>query len=143
MKYVFLFTILFYCTALSCQKVSPVQWSFSTQIDNNGYTQIVALASLKKGWYIYSQHTNDEGPIPTAFTVGDNQIVFEEKGELIAQYDEMFEVEVKKYKDTVTFLYTLNKSDSPSVISGDVFYMCCDDTQCLPPIKVDFKLPNK
>lgn len=115
---------------------SPVQWSFSFE-DKGNTVDILATATMNKKWTIYSQHTNDDGPVPTTFYLNNSKVVFTENSKVIKTFDELFEVEVLKFKETATFSYSFPKKDV-NKITGKVRYMTCDDEKCLPPTDVMF-----
>jgi hypothetical protein len=115
---------------------SPVQWSFSFE-DKGNTVDILATAIMNKKWTIYSQHTNDEGPVPTTFYIDNSKVVFTENTKVITTFDELFEVEVLKFKETATFSYLFPKKDV-NKITGKVKFMTCDDEKCLPPADVMF-----
>ena len=71
MKFNILIVLLFFFTASSviAQKESPVKWSFEFKKLNDTDYEILASAGIKKGWTLYSQFTEDNGPVPTSFVV--------------------------------------------------------------------------
>jgi thiol:disulfide interchange protein DsbD len=100
---------------------------------------MIATATMQKTWVLYSQFTDDNGPIPTSFIVNDAEVKFEEKSKALKEYDDMIEVEVIKFKDKAVFTkkFPIKKGES---ISGYVTYMTCDGEKCLPPTDVAFDL---
>ena len=108
------------------QKTSPVAWDFKLIKINAHEYKFTATATMQPTWVLYSQFTDPEGPVPTTFTVNGKQIQLKEESHLMTEMDEMFMVEVKKFKNTA--------------IKGDVEYMTCDGLRCLPPTKVPFEL---
>jgi thiol:disulfide interchange protein DsbD len=117
------------------QKNSPVKWSFELNKVSDQEYQITAIAKMNPSWVIYSQFTDDAGPIPTFFTVNGQQVKFEEKSKAIKEFDEMFDVDVIKFKETAVFTHKFAKSSDPTV-KVSVEYMTCDGQRCLPPSEV-------
>ncbi len=131
---------------LSAQ-VNPVQWSFTAKkIAQNKY-EVRMTASLLKGWHIYSQKTPDGGPEPTKITFLPGALVKiaagipKETGTLIKKMDNSFGVNVFYYSGKVDFVQTVTvKGPVKTNISGDINYMVCDDSKCLPPTSVKFNI---
>jgi hypothetical protein len=130
--------------SLSAQPSHPVSWS--TRYEQvEGYTYDLHLkATAEPGWYIYSQHIQEGGPIPTSFYFdkGDH---YQLEGEVEEQsehrkagIDEFFDMEVIKYAESVTFTQRVTVKDFSQPISGYLEYMTCDDEQCLPPREENF-----
>ncbi|HMT51943.1 MAG TPA: protein-disulfide reductase DsbD family protein [Saprospiraceae bacterium] len=124
---------------LNAQSSSPVRWTFElNKISETDY-EIEAVANINPSWVIYSQFTDDAGPIPTYFTINGKQVKFEEKGKLIKEFDEMFDVEVMKFKEKASFVYKIKKEQNPT-IDVSVEYMTCDGQRCLPPAEISQNL---
>ncbi|MCB9227006.1 MAG: hypothetical protein R2836_08380 [Chitinophagales bacterium] len=122
------------------QELAPVNWHFSY---NNEQNLIIAEAKIDSGWYLYSQIQNEDGPIPTAFYLENNNGEFEQmfanrnSDYVKNDYDEMFETTLTKFYTEVTFsIKPLNENYK----NGYVEFMCCDNTKCLPPKKIYFNL---
>ena len=97
--------------------------------------------------FLYSQHTSDEGPVPTSIFFKENENFeligkTEELGDLIQSFDEYFEVDVMKYKSEVQFVQKI-KLLTPGILNGEVEFMCCDNKRCLPPKTINFTLNLK
>ena len=124
---------------LNAQSSSPVKWTFQlNKISETDY-EIEAVANMNPSWVIYSQFTDDAGPIPTYFAINGKQVKFEEKGKLIKEFDEMFDVEVLKFKEKASFVYKIKKDNNPT-IDVSVEYMTCDGQRCLPPAEISRNL---
>ena len=129
--------LLLSLASLQAQKISPVKWTFEIKKINNTDYEIMATAEINTGWTIYSQFTNDNGPVPTSFTLGSDTVSFEEKSKSTKEYDPLFEVDVIKFKNKAVFTKTIKRTDKTEV-NGYVTYMTCDGEKCLPPTDVDF-----
>jgi len=121
-----------------------VDWTYEI-INENDSKQLKITADIKSGWFIYSQHTDPDGPIPTAFSISitgsDDEISqVKEVTKPIRNYSELFEVEVLKFKNEVIFTQVLPDAKEGDVISGTVTYMSCDKSRCLPPKTVPFEV---
>ncbi|MEY4107778.1 MAG: hypothetical protein RL181_2120 [Bacteroidota bacterium] len=124
----------------------PVQWAASIRNISGKRYELRWTATLQAGWNIYSQFTDDNGPIPTtfAFTEGPHYVrqgKIEEKGKLKQGPDPLFGgIVVKKFSTgPVEFTALVEVSDLALPILGSLTYMACDDAQCLPPSEVPFR----
>lgn len=132
------------------QILEPVEWLTSVEKVSETEYELIATAKIDKGWHLYSQNVPEGGPIPTTFTFQDNQdyeliqTVLEEEGHTIN--DPVFNMRIKFFENKVVFkqrLKVLNRE--LSLVKGEVEFMVCDDTRCLPPTQVDlvFNIPSK
>lgn len=124
----------------------PVQWTAAIRNLSKNTYELSWTATLQSGWNIYSQFTDANGPIPTAFSFTEGKSYtrngnVEEKGKLKQGPDPLFGgAVVKKFTaGPVIFTQKVDVSDPNTPIVGFLSYMACDDSQCLPPIDVDFK----
>lgn len=129
------------------QQAMPVKWTFDVQkIDKQSY-ELVITADVEDGWYLYSQYLeSDEGPIATSFSFeGVEELVGKtsEAGQKKEGYDEMFEMNIVKFKNKVKFIQKIKVNKKATSISGIVEFMTCDDTRCLPPTEVPFTVHLK
>ncbi|HRG64665.1 MAG TPA: protein-disulfide reductase DsbD family protein [Saprospiraceae bacterium] len=140
------FTVLpfLFISLLSMAQKSPVSWSFSLDKTQAQTSEFKATAQINKGWNIYAVYMSDEGPIPTSFTfdqvqngVMDGKI--KEMSKAIKGFDELFEMEVVKFKEEAVFTQAFSTTGALRV-KGSVTFMCCDSERCLPPATVQFDL---
>ena len=127
------------------QILEPVKWTFKTEKVSDTEYNLIYHAAIDDEWNVYSQHTSDDGPVPTAITyettegynlAGDNT----EAGHRKEGFDKLFETNVIKYLGdedfTITQKVTVTNTSKP--ISGYLTFMTCNDKTCLPPTDVDF-----
>ena len=144
MKKILILVLTIFSLNINAQIFTPVSWEFSHKILSENEFELIFTANIDEGWYIYSQSLADDGPVPTEFTfqetnnyklLGD---VVEEKAN--EEYDPNFDMMLKFFKDKTTFKQRVSLEDmSQSVtIKGEIYYMTCDDKQCLPPELVEF-----
>jgi len=147
MKFLYIFFFSVCCgVILNAQIEDPVSWEFSAEKLSEHSYDIHLKASLDGKWAIYSQYTEEGGPIPTSFSFEKNQKVslekgIREEGHLISGQDDMFGISVKKFKSEVDFVQSVNVLESEQEIIGYVTFMVCDDKRCLPPKDVHFSIP--
>ncbi len=139
-KLILLFSIFTLFT--SAQIFNPVTWDFSyTQISDTE-VDLHFKAVIDDGWYVYSQFTGD-GPVPTEFTF-QNSDLFDLSGDVvegkpIEQFDPNFDAVLTYFKKEALFTQrVIINSREDFILKGDVYFMTCDNSQCLPPEAVDF-----
>ncbi len=137
----FLFLALILTT--NAQILQPVKWSFESKQINNEEFELILKASMDKGWHIYGIDIPEGGPIPTSFKFTPSTD-YEMTGKLetpvpIEKYDNAFEMDLRYYDDNAKFIQKVKmKADKPFKVSGELEYMSCDDSRCLPPEYVEF-----
>lgn len=131
------------------QILEPVKWSFDTKIISNTEAELLFTAKIDKTWHLYSQHLPEDGPVPTTFVFEKSKNykligkVVEPKG--IKEYDPNFEMEVTYFANKAVFRQKIEMlTNIPFEVKGELEFMCCDDSRCLPPNGIDFsfKLPG-
>ncbi len=151
MKYVLTILALIGATwhALQAQILRPVKWTFEARYVKGDEFDLVFTAHIDDGWYVYSQHLEGDGPIPTSFHFdeGTHYVLKGETAETGAHrkagFDPIFEMEVVKYGKEATFTQRVQMKSYDQPITGWLEYMTCDDTRCLPPEEVDFRFALK
>ncbi len=162
MKKTFLFVLLLIVFQGFGQILEPVKWKYEKHdLDNNEF-ELVFSASVEAGWHLYSQNVKEGGPVRTSFVfyaMDDFEPVnskvemvdsFEEKdkkdfrvlfseGEGHTEFDKQFAMDLKFFGEDTQFKQKFRwKGDKRSEIKGYFEFMCCDDTQCLPPAQTGF-----
>ncbi|WP_034041708.1 protein-disulfide reductase DsbD family protein [Wocania ichthyoenteri] len=124
------------------QILEPVEWSTSVEKVSETEYELIATAKIDKGWHLYSQNVPEGGPIPTTFAFQDNQdyeliqTVLEEEGHTIN--DPVFNMRIKFFENKVVFKQRIKVLNNElSLVKGEVEFMVCDDTRCLPPTYAD------
>ena len=155
MKY-FYFLLLFISTYFSVQSqvftssanqdqiADPVEWDARIEKQNDSIYTLVFEAKLDKGWHLYSQQVDEDGPIPTTFTFNNSPETYEligetEEPETPAIFDEVFGMDIKFFKNEAVFRQNIRVFDPEKIIEVEVEFMVCDDEQCLPPDVVPFQ----
>ena len=145
MKHLLPIIALLITGSVLAQSEKEVQWTFAAKkISDNTY-EIHMTARVNDDWHIYSQEAGD-GPFSTAFTFTKNPLVnFEgkvkETGKMKKVYEKSFETEVRYYENTVSFIQVVKvKGKGKTNVTGKVEFMVCNDSRCLPPSAVDFKI---
>ncbi|MDX1665878.1 MAG: hypothetical protein R3350_01555, partial [Saprospiraceae bacterium] len=84
MRLLWTLSLLLGLNALSAQILNPVAWEAEVQKISEQRYELIIQAQMDEGWSIYSQHTDDNGPIPTSFVfdAGDH---YERLGEVVEE----------------------------------------------------------
>ena len=151
MKKLFLF-LLFATVSLASvnsQVLDPVKWSTSIKKISETEFDLISKATIEDKWHLYSQVVPDNGPLPTNLTFEENSAyklvgkAKESKGHTV--HDPVFDMIITFFENTATFTQRVKLTgDKGTTIKGEVEFMVCDDTRCLPPSYVDlvFKIPD-
>lgn len=127
----------------SAQVYNPVAWTFSQQkVSDSEYT-LTFHAAIQKGWHMYSQHIADSITVPTAFTFsvdpGYSLSGKTDEGKPISKYEKVFNTYLKYFENSATFTQNINVHNAKALtLTGNVYYITCNDSMCLPPKQVNF-----
>ncbi len=151
MKKFFLF-LLFATISLASvhsQILDPVKWSTSIKKISETEYDLISKAHIDDKWHLYAQEVPEDGPLPTVFTFEENNAyepvgkIKESKG--ITQHDPVFDMVITYFENTATFTKRIKLTgDKGTTVTGEVEFMVCDDSRCLPPSYADlvFKIPD-
>ena len=141
-KLIIFFTALTFFS--SAQIFEPVKWDFSQKQISENTIELTFRATIDDGWYVYSQDAGD-GPVSTEFTFinnGENYAISNDlvqEGVPIEEFDPNFDAVLKYFKKEALFTLDIHViSTDDFVLKGDVYFMTCDSTQCLPPEALEF-----
>jgi len=123
-----------------------VKWTFSSKkIAENTYEVRMAAEILGK-FHLYAQEPGVEGPLPTSISFSANPLLtlngkVKESGKLIKKYESAWPGNVNYYEKGVEFIQVVKlKANAKTSLNGKVEFIVCDDSQCLPPSEVNFKI---
>jgi len=142
----FLFLSFFY--TVQAQILKPVKWSFKTKITGANTAELQFIASIDKGWHLYSQHLAEGGPLPTEFKIEKSAgiemvgAVGEPKPEEF--FDKMFSMKVQFFSTAVTFIQKIKVlTDKQLTVRGNLSYQACNDESCIPgELEFTFEVPG-
>ena len=129
------------CTSLLFAQ-NHVTWSFTYDKMNSN---IFITGTIDEGWHLYSQKTPaNSGPIPVTVNINKKNGLkligkCEEKIEPHEIFDVNFDSKVYLFEHSYLASQKIKLKNTNQII-GNVQYMVCNDTQCLPPIEVPFTL---
>jgi hypothetical protein len=144
-----LFVVILVAFGAQAQMKNPVQWAFTAKKINATTYEVHLTATIEDGWHVYSQTTPDGGPAPTAISFAKNPLLVlegtaKEVGKMEQKHEELFGVDVKQFSKKVDFVQVIKlKGKAKTSVSGDVEFMTCNDSQCLPPQTKKFSIALK
>lgn len=122
-----------------------VDWKVGVNVTEDNTYELVLTGTIQKGWYVYSQYLeSDDGPIKTSIEWEANEGISregktEESGTKISGHDEMFDMNITKFKHQLILTQRV-KGQAGQMVQGTIVYMTCNDEQCLPPTEVPFEV---
>ena len=148
MKKIFILFFTLLSVITSAQIFTPVSWDFSQKQVSDNEIELQFKATIDDGWYLYSQFIGDDGPVPTEFTFttegGYSLVGTPKEGEPIEEFDPNFDMILKYFKNEAIFTQIVQVSSSEDFnLEGNVYFMVCDEAQCLPPEEVEFSFEIK
>ena len=148
MKKIFILFFTLLSVITSAQIFTPVSWDFSQKQVSDNEIELQFKATIDDGWYLYSQFIGDDGPVPTELTFtsegGYSLVGNPKEGEPIEEFDPNFDMILKYFKNEAIFTQIVQVSSSEDFnLDGNVYFMVCDEAQCLPPEEVEFSFEIK
>ena len=145
-KIKFLVLGMFFAIGAMAQSSKQVKWTF-TAVKKGDQYEVKATAVVNSAYHIYAQDAGGGVGLPTKFKFNKNPLLtlvgtVKEGGKLISAKENLGDkktVTVRYYKGTVTFTQML-KAKVSSNLSGNVTYMVCNETGCLPPSTTSFDI---
>ena len=148
MKKIFILFFTLLSVITSAQIFNPVTWDFSQKQVSDNEIEVQFKATIDEGWYLYSQFIEDDGPVPTELTFttegGYSLVGTPKEGEPIEEFDPNFDMILKYFKNEAIFTQIVQVSSSEDFnLDGNVYFMVCDEAQCLPPEELEFSFEIK
>lgn len=147
-KICFSITLILLNFCVLAQISKPVKWSFAAQEVADGQADLLLTALIEPGWHVYSQFIEEGGPIPTSFKFTpskDYALVGKttESPKAVSAFDKAFNMQIAWHEKKVVFRQRIKLNTSNTEVNGTLEFMVCDDSRCLPPEEVGFKIPVK
>ena len=128
---------------------NPVKWTVATKKISSKEAVVFIKATIQSGWHIYGQSVPAGGPIPTTVTVKPSK-AYTLNGKVAesvkpkSKYEDVFKMNVPYFNNEVVFQQKINLvAKGPVKVSGEVEFMACDKSQCLPPDTYEFNVTIK
>lgn len=123
-----------------------VKWTFtSKKIADNTY-EVHLTADISGNYHMYAQKAGVEGPVATSINFTANPLLsfngdVKESGKLIKKFESAWSGDVNYYEKTVEFIQVVKlKTKAKTNLNGKVEFMVCNESLCLPPSEVAFKI---
>jgi hypothetical protein len=132
--------------AVSAQSSKAVQWTFTSKKIAEKTFEVHMTASISGEYHMYAQNAGVEGPLPTVFKFTTNPLAIadgkvKEVGKVVKKHEEVWGGDVMYYEKSVDFVQVVRlKGNIKTNLAGTVEFMVCNESQCLPPSTVDFKV---
>lgn len=151
MKKKFLLSCLLIITAWLpsfAQIQEPVKFKTELKTISDTEAQIVFTGNIDAGWHVYSTDLPSGGPISATFNVEKIQGAelmgkLAPQGKEIENFDKVFEMKLRYFENTATFVQKFKITDASYQIEGYLEYGACNDENCLPPTEVPFSFSGK
>ena len=138
-----LLSLLLTVVAVSLCAQNPVQFTVSQKQVSPTEVDVVFTGKMSPGWHVYSTGLPDGGPISASLTTevaegAKEQGKLKAQGKEISNYDKMFDMNVRYFEQSVTFVQRYQITGKTYHIKGFLEYGACNDKSCLPPTDVEF-----
>jgi thiol:disulfide interchange protein DsbD len=141
MKNLVLLLCLFSFSFTRAQVLTPAKWNYAasaTEAKVGDEIELIFKAAIDKNWYLYSsEFPCVDGPIKTSFNFVPHPS-YQLVGKLVPvnptdKYDEIFECDVKIFKQTGELRQKIKILAAPLVLTGESDYQVCSDItgQCI------------
>lgn len=117
----------------------PITWNATATKNADGSFTTTTTGTLQKGWHTYSQFGDPiAGPQLTELTILPNDNIleigkFEEIGSS-THFDPVWDAEITDFSDKALFNSNIKlKENKETTVTISVYYMVCNDKECLPP----------
>ena len=126
----------------------PVKFKTELKKISDTEAQIVFTGNIDAGWHVYSTDLPSGGPISATFNVEKIQGAelmgkLTPQGKEIENFDKVFEMKLRYFENTATFVQKFKITDASYQIEGYLEYGACNDENCLPPTEVPFSFSGK
>ena len=147
MKFIASILILFLGFTSFSQIYDPVKWETKVEKISKNEFNLISIATIDKGWHLYSQDVPKDGPIPTSFIYDDDGGVVKitgntQEGEGTIEFTKLFGEEgmdIEHFSNKATFIQQIEVVGAKNKVNAFVEFMACNDTQCTPPKEVDLE----
>ena len=126
----------------------PVKFKTELKTISDTEAQIGFTGNIDAGWHVYSTDLPSGGPISATFNVEKIQGAelmgkLTPQGKEIENFDKVFEMKLRYFENTATFVQKFKITDASYQIEGYLEYGACNDENCLPPTEVPFSFSGK
>jgi DsbC/DsbD-like thiol-disulfide interchange protein len=145
-KVIAVIALLFITAGAYAQIETPVKWAYAAKRTSPTEVTVFFKATINAGWHIYSLNVKEGGPIKTSFTFAKSKdympVGKPTEPKPVTRFEKAFNMDVSFFEKAVVFQQKIKlKSATVNVIKGQLEYMTCNDSKCLPPDDVNFSIP--
>ena len=120
------------------QLLDPAKRTYTVKETSATEAELVITVKLDNGWHMYSQHTDENGPLPTVFDFtksDDYQLVGKvAEPKPHEEMDPIFGCVVKSFSNTVIFRQKIKRlSTKDFTVKGVISYQLCNEGSCIAP----------
>ncbi len=130
-------------------KADPINWNFKLEDKGNGEIELVATATIQKGWHIYDTEVPKGGPNATSISIEEIKGAMPigklqyNKTNHKKGFDNVFEMEIGHFDNLATFTQRFKVVDKAVFyLKGDFRAQACNDEECTPPLPFDFSFSS-
>ncbi|MGN6396634.1 MAG: protein-disulfide reductase DsbD domain-containing protein [Mucilaginibacter sp.] len=144
-KLLFILSALILCITAKAQVEAPVKWSYAAKKLNATEAVVFIKADITTMWHIYGLKVKSDGP-KTAFTFAkskDYQLVGATTQPVpVKKYEPNLKMDITYFEKSVIFQQKIKlKSTDKAIVKGQLEYVACNGSKCLPPEDVNFSIP--
>lgn len=137
-----------FCAPLWAQMQNPVTFSVTHKRVSPTEIDVIFSGKIASGWHVYSTGLPDGGPTSASFSFDKKEGVepigkLRPSGKETSAYDKIFDMQVRYFENTCTFVQKLRITAPKYAIKGYLEYGACNDMNCMPPTSVDFQLSGE
>jgi thiol:disulfide interchange protein len=126
------------------QVYDPVKWKFDHKLVGDDQAKLTFSATIEDKWHVYSTKLADDlGPVPSAvdfFEIEGAELVGDLKeSDTHTEFDPVFQAKLTWFENKAVITQMVKLTAATAKITGELTYMTCDDSKCLPPDYLEFE----
>ncbi len=136
------FILLLAVMTVAAQMQDPVHVRSELKKISDSEGELLFSATIDPGWHVYSTGLGDGGPISASFHADKMEGAkavggLKARGKEQKVFDKMFDMEVRYFEGSVTFVQKIQFTQPKYDIKCYVEYGACNDQMCMPPSTID------
>lgn len=147
-RFILSFFVAIISLSAMAQQLNPAKWQYQVVSTSADEAELHFTVTLENNWHIYSQHTDEMGPIGLSFSF-DKSADYTLIGNVSEpkpheEYDELFKCTIRSFSGKVLFKQKI-KINTPNdfKVKGVMSYQLCNDGSCIAPEDIDFSFDVK
>jgi thiol:disulfide interchange protein len=126
------------------QVYDPVKWKFSHKLVGDNQAELTFSATIEDKWHVYSTKLADDlGPVPSAVDFlkieGAELVGGIKESTTHTEFDPIFQAKLTWFEKKAVLTQMVKLNAKTAKIKGELTYMTCDDSKCLPPEYLEFE----